>query len=136
MRSLWIATTLALSQLGAPGPAGSPDRSEYRWYPNGRIESVRAYERGRKVGRHLGYWSDGKPRFEAAYQGDAYHGEYRTWYPSGQPYERRHFDHGREAGLQQSWTETGELFLNYEVRDGRRYGLVNAQPCVPVGEAR
>jgi len=33
--------------------------------------------------------------------------------------------------LQQSWTAGGELYLNYEVRGGRRYGMVNAKPCLP-----
>ena len=33
------------------------------------------------------------------------------------------------------WTSDGVLFLNYEVRGGRRYGLVNARPCIPTGKA-
>jgi antitoxin component YwqK of YwqJK toxin-antitoxin module len=137
MKTAWIlAAALSLGEAGAPAPAGHPDRLEYRFYRDGRVESVRAYVGEKKVGTHRGYWSDGTPRFEAQYEEDAYHGEYRTWYASGQPYERRHFDHGRESGLQQSWTETGELFLNYEVRGGRRYGLVNARPCVPVKELK
>jgi hypothetical protein len=67
---------------------------------------------------------------------EAFHGEYRTWYADGRPFERRHYVHGREEGRQQSWTPDGSLFLNYEVRDGRRYGFVNARPCRPVAAAR
>lgn len=78
------------------------------------------------------WWPDGTLKSMAHYAGDVLHGEYRTWYASGRPYELRHFDRGRESGVQQSWTADGELFLNYEVRDGRRYGYVNARPCVPV----
>jgi protein SCO1/2 len=80
------------------------------------------------------FWPNGRLRSEATYAADAYEGEYRTWYQSGKPYELRHYDKGHEEGLQQSWTEAGELYLNYEVRDGRRYGMVNATPCVTVGE--
>lgn len=79
-------------------------------------------------------WPNGRLRLDTTVVNDAYHGEYRTWHQSGAPYELRHFRHGREEGLQQSWTESGELFLNYEVRNGRRYGFVNARPCDPVAE--
>ena len=79
-------------------------------------------------------WPDGGRRLEADRVDDTYHGEYRTWYRSGAPYELRHFVHGREEGPQQSWTEAGEVFLNYEVRGGRRYGFINATPCLSVEE--
>lgn len=61
-------------------------------------------------------------------------GEYRTWHANGQLAEIRRYVNGREEGLQQSWTADGVLFLNYEVRNGRRYGLVNSRPCQPAGE--
>jgi protein SCO1/2 len=58
-----------------------------------------------------------------------YDGEYRSWYESGHPFEVRHYRSGREEGLQQAWTDTGELYINYEARDGRHYGLLNSAPC-------
>ena len=36
--------------------------------------------------------------------------------------------------MQQAWTPDGELYLNYEMRNGRRYGYVNARPCASVKE--
>jgi len=74
-------------------------------------------------------WLNGRPKSDVTYRDDAYEGEYRTWYASGAPYELRHYASGHEDGLQQSWTESGALYLNYEVRGGRRYGMVNATPC-------
>ena len=65
-----------------------------------------------------------------------YEGEYRTWYTSGNPYELRHFEAGHESGLQQSWTEDGTLYLNYESRGGRHFGLVNARTCEQVQQVR
>lgn len=58
--------------------------------------------------------------------------ERRTFYPDGRPYEVRHFFNGKEEGLQQAWTEDGTLYINYEMRGGRRYGFINARPCLPV----
>jgi protein SCO1 len=55
--------------------------------------------------------------------------EKRTHYPSGRLYEVRHFVDGREEGLQQAWTEDGRLYINYEMRNGRRYGVINPRPC-------
>jgi len=80
-------------------------------------------------GRRQQFWPDGGLKSDVTYRDDAYEGEYRTWYATGRPFELRHYVDGHESGLQQSWTESGELYLNYEVRDGRRFGLVNATPC-------
>jgi hypothetical protein len=78
------------------------------------------------------YWPNGQVRLEAHLRHDRFHGTCRTYYASGQPFEVRHYVHGREEGRQQSFTETGELFLNYDVWQGRRYGFLNARPCMPV----
>ena len=86
-------------------------------------------------GHVLQYWPDGTLRSDVNYRQDAYEGVYRTYYASGAPYELRHYTNGHEDGVQQSWTETGVLYLNYEVRNGRRYGLVNASPCNTVGDS-
>ncbi len=77
------------------------------------------------------YWPNGQIRSVATYHHDVRHGEYRTFREDGTRYELRHYDQGRESGMQQSWEQDGTLFLNYEVRKGRRYGFVNATPCVP-----
>lgn len=62
--------------------------------------------------------------------------ERRTFYPDGRLFEVRHFYNGKEEGLQQAWTEDGTLYINYEMRNGRRYGFINARPCRPVEESR
>lgn len=121
------AALILMAQL----PGIHADRVEVTRYPNGQPAAVYVYRDGRKVGTHVTWWPSGAVRSLAQYADDAYDGEYRTYYETGRPYELRHYSHGREAGLQQSWTADGALFLNYEMRDGRRYGMVNARPCVP-----
>lgn len=78
------------------------------------------------------FWPNGRVRLEAHLRHDRFHGTYRTYYASGQPFEVRHYVQGREEGRQQSFTEAGDVFLNYEVWQGRRYGYLNARPCMPV----
>ena len=111
-------------------PGLGADRVEVARHGNGRLASVQAYRNGRKIGTHAAWWPSGAMRMMAQYAGDVYDGEYRTFYETGRPYEVRHYSRGREAGLQQSWTADGVMFLNYEMREGRRYGMVNARPCV------
>jgi protein SCO1/2 len=122
------AALMLMAQL----PATGVDRIDVTRYPDGRPASVQAWRGNRKAGSHAAWWPSGAIRLVARYDNDAYDGEYRTFYETGRPYELRHYSHGREAGLQQSWTADGVLFLNYEMRDGRRYGMVNARPCETV----
>ncbi|MFN7915115.1 MAG: SCO family protein [Vicinamibacterales bacterium] len=89
---------------------------------------------GVRNGHVVMYWPGGVLKSDITYRDDAYEGDYRTFYPSGAPYEWRHYVNGHEEGLQQSWAEDGTLYLNYEVHDGRRYGLVNASPCSIVSD--
>ncbi len=121
----------SLSQAGSLVP-GSPDRVIQVFDEGGTLVSETAYRDGRKVGRYVSFWPDGGPRVRAVYAGDVIEGEYRTWHPNGRRAELKHYSAGHEAGLQQAWTDEGELFLNFEVRNGRHYGLINSKPCLPV----
>lgn len=76
-------------------------------------------------------WPNGNLRRSFDMRNDVRDGEYRTFTIDGKAYELKHFVDGREDGLQQAWDERGQLYLNYIVKDGRRYGLVNAKPCLP-----
>jgi len=100
-----------------------------------RLGGARGFSRAagdRRNGRVQTFWPNGRLKSDVHYKEDAYEGEYRTWYENGAPYEMRYYVAGHEAGMQQSWTLEGVLYLNYEVRNGRRYGLVNAAPCATV----
>ena len=82
--------------------------------------------------RVLVRWPNGNLRSDTSYRDSVYDGDVLTWYEGGQPYQRRHFVRGHEDGLQQAWTDKGALYVNYEVREGRRFGLLNSTPCVEV----
>lgn len=76
----------------------------------------------------------GGPTGPSAQGSHVRNGEFRTWHSNGQLAEVRRYVNGREDGLQQSWTSEGVMYLNYEVREGRRYGLVNSRPCLPADD--
>lgn len=131
MSLLLLAALSGVAEKGAVVP-GAPDRIEQVFDERGVLLSETAYREGRKMGRHVTYWPGGARRVEAFYDGDRIEGEYKSWHANGRLAERRRYEKGLESGMQQAWTEKGELFLNFEVRNGRHYGLVNSRPCIPV----
>jgi len=111
---------------------GAPDRIVQVFDDRGALLSQTSYRDGRKIGRHVSFWPNGSKRVEALYNGDVIEGEYRAWHANGQLAELKHYAQGHEVGRQQAWTDQGELFLNFDARNGRHYGLVNSKPCMPV----
>ena len=101
-----------------------------KWYPNKQLSEQRLYHNGKKVGKHLGYWEDGKPKFEMSFENREFQGIVREWYKTGQLYKFFHYEKGYEQGSQKMWWENGVIRANYEVRNGRRYGLVGLKLCM------
>jgi antitoxin component YwqK of YwqJK toxin-antitoxin module len=128
---LLLASLAASGQAGAVLP-GSRDGIVQVFSDEGVLLSQTAYREGRKTGRHVSFWPNGRPRVRALYDGDVIEGEYRSWHANGRLADLKHYVAGHEAGLQQAWTDRGELYLNFEVRNGRHYGLINSKPCLPV----
>ena len=131
MRPIILAIALIAAPAAVTGGAGEVPVEQTMLHGNGILASRGYFADGRKVGLHETWWPNGVRRSSAFYLADAFHGEYRTWRENGHAYELRHFDHGHESGIQRSWNDDGSLFLNYEVRNGRRYGFINAVPCLP-----
>ena len=134
MGRLTLVLIAALSGAGQAGNLvpGAPDNIVQVFDDRGTLLRETAYRDGRKVGRHVSYWAGGGKRVETFYNGDVIEGEYRAWHANGRLAELKHYVNGHQAGMQQAWTDRGELFLNFEVRNGRHYGLVNSRPCLPV----
>ena len=103
-----------------------------RWYASGVRESRRRYERNRKHGRHDAWFENGQRKFLMFFDQGKYQGERKEWYPSGDVYAIFQYVNGEEVGLQRVWGPNGKLRSNYFVKDGRRYGLIGAKPCVSV----
>lgn len=105
-------------------------------YPSGKIRWKREYRHGLKDGLHLGWWENGRKMFEYHFRKDVYHGAFREWYADGRPAKEMHYERGAEAGLQRAWRANGTLYANYEARDGRLYGVINARLCYSVKDGR
>lgn len=128
MRGLALCVFVGLMSVVSAGPGLEVVEQQH---PDGHTSLRETRVDGHRVGLQETWWPNGQLRSRAWFRRDVFHGEYRTWRQDGSRYELRHFVDGREEGRQQSWDETGKLYLNYEVRAGRRYGFVNAYPCAP-----
>lgn len=117
-----------------PYLAGRRHGTAYRWFENGRPQSSRGYRGGTKQGPQLGFWPNGTRRFHYLAEAGLYQGTYRAWHDNGELGALGHFEAGREQGAQRSWDRSGRLLSNYVVKDGRRYGLLDAKPCFTVDE--
>ena len=110
---------------------GLLDGTSRVWHPDGTRAELRQFREGRKTGTHRGWWPTGRRQFECTYAGDLAIGECRDWYATGQLAAIHRYAAGVEAGLQQGWDRAGSLQFSYEIRDGRRYGLLGSELCRP-----
>ncbi len=106
-----------------------------RFDAKGRLLDQRHYRNNRKDGVHQAWYANGQRRFEATFQHGVYEGVYREWFANGERAAEFRYEKGEEMGLQRTWDADGGLRGNYVVRDGRRYGLIGAKPCVAVSDS-
>jgi len=101
-----------------------------KWYPNKQLAEYRTFDVGKKVGKHLGFWKEGKPKFEFYFTKGEHDGVANEWYSNGQAYKAFHYSMGYENGSQKIWWENGVIRANYVVKQGRRYGLIGLKLCM------
>jgi antitoxin component YwqK of YwqJK toxin-antitoxin module len=102
------------------------------WYPKGRLAERRFFKQGRREGLHESWWENGKPRFAYQFAADLHHGFRKEWYESGQMALCFNYDQGKEIGPQKGWFADGAIRFNFEVRNGRVYGLTGVKNCMSV----
>ena len=110
---------------------GKEEGEQNVFYPGGRLCEKRKYHLGEKDGEHVGWWSNGNKRFEYHFANGVYNGDYREWYESGKPLKHIHYAEGIDD-RGKGWRENGKLYMNFTVKNGRRYGLNNSNLCYTV----
>ena len=106
-----------------------------KWYPNKQLMEERLYAGGRKNGKQIAYWENGKKRFEFIAKNDAYEGELREWTFDGKLTHLAHFKEGQEEGSQKLWYDNGKIRANYVIIKGKRYGLLGTKNCKNVSDS-
>jgi antitoxin component YwqK of YwqJK toxin-antitoxin module len=98
------------------------------WYQDGAKESERYYDRGEKEGLHIGWWPNGNKQYAYEFSQGMYHGTFKEWYETGKLLHVFEYDHGQEVRAI-GWRENGRTYINFVVRNGKKYGLTNARLC-------
>jgi antitoxin component YwqK of YwqJK toxin-antitoxin module len=98
------------------------------FYPGGQLLARRYYHDGEKDSIHRGWWPNGQAQFEYHFHAGTYQGWFKEWYASGRPLKAIWFDRGQEQ-YGKGWRENGKIYMSFEVRNGRLYGLVNPNLC-------
>lgn len=106
-----------------------------RFYANNFLQEQRQYVMGKKNGKHIGYWDNGKLAFEYLLEDDVYNGNQRDWNRDGQMIKSLNYIDGQQEGLQQIWDDNGIIRTNYVIKNNRRYGLLGTKNCVNVSDS-
>ena len=110
---------------------GKKQNSAADYYPDGSLKFSTDYYNGRIHGEKKS-WSNNTPRMLISslnyFQGKP-HGEQKQWYPTGEIFKIMNLDMGKESGMQQAFRKNGDLFANYEARNGRIFGLKKTALC-------
>jgi len=106
-----------------------------KWFDNKQLMETREYKNGKKNGKQIAYWDNGRKRFEYTAKDDAMEGEMREWMVNGKLYHLAHYENGQEEGTQKMFYENGKIRANYIMVKGRRYGLLGTKNCKNVSDS-
>ena len=68
----------------------------------------------------------------AYFKNGEHNGEMTQWHKNGKVYKKFNYKSGFEEGNQKIWNDKGNLKANYDVIQGRRYGLKGIKNCKSV----
>lgn len=108
---------------------GKKEGEALKWYQDGVLMKKAFYKANRLHGEIRSWWPDGSPASTLNYKNGSKDGEQKSWYPNGQLSRKTNFNMGLEEGMQQAWLENGKIYVNYEAKNGRTFGLRKAKLC-------
>jgi antitoxin component YwqK of YwqJK toxin-antitoxin module len=103
-------------------------------YPNGCFQKTSTYTENRLMGMVKSWWPNGIICSESNYIDGKKHGIQKRWYANGQLSRQATNYHGKEGGLHQAWLENGKIYANYEVKNGRIFGLKRSNLCYQLND--
>jgi len=108
---------------------GKLDGEYETWHHSGQLKESRFFRNNKKTGEHRGYWSNGAASYHYAFNDGLYVDTLKEWYINGQLYKLEYYQDGKQFGRQKAWKKDGELYLNYDVINGRKYGNTGIKHC-------
>lgn len=108
---------------------GKREGEDVMYFSDGSIKRKAFYVNNKLHGKKTNYLQNGQLMSESNYVNGERHGVQKVWYSSGQLANQRNLVKGKEEGLQKAWLENGTIYVNYEVKNGRIFGMKRANLC-------
>ena len=100
-----------------------------KWFESGALAFEAQYFENKLHGKSSSWWSNGKIRSESNFDFGKSHGLQTEWYNSGVKFKESNLNQGLEEGMQRAWRENGKIYINYEAKNGRIFGLKRSNLC-------
>ena len=110
---------------------GKKHNASLKWYADGHLQRSAQYAGGKLDGSKK-TWSPDSLHVLVShlnYQRGKLHGIQTKWYPTGEIFKVLNLKNGKEEGMQKGYRKNGDLYANYEAREGRIFGLKKAALC-------
>ena len=104
---------------------GKKQNEDVTWFKNGKIRSKANYYNGKLHGKKQIWIQDSIYTLVAEYNNHLGkgHGKQTKWYATGELFQIRNLQMGIEEGMQQAFRKNGDLYTNYEAKNGRIFDL-------------
>lgn len=99
------------------------------WSTNGVLRVASHYHQNRLHGDYKSWWENGTLGMQAYYTDGKKQGVEAQWYATGQKSKQLYYVDGHQNGMQKAWLKNGKLYVNYEAKHGRTFGLMRANSC-------
>ena len=99
------------------------------WYNNGVLKMESHYDQNTSIGSYKSWWRNGVLSSESNYVNGKVNGIERKWFDNGVLSKQRNLLDVKENGIQQAWLKNGKLYVNYEAKNGRIFGMRRANSC-------
>lgn len=100
-----------------------------RWTKNGKLQVESYYKNNRLSGEYKSWWENDTLASLSYYKEGVLQGLEKKWYSNGQLAKLRTLVDGKENGFQKAWLANGTLYVNYEAKNGRIFGMKRANSC-------
>jgi antitoxin component YwqK of YwqJK toxin-antitoxin module len=128
-------TALSFFFILLPTISFAAPKKEVSYYPNHQLAFERFYQKGHKVGRHRMWYPSGKLRSESDFSAPDQMKRYREWYENGVLAKEIIFANGLETETK-IYRESGQIYVNRVMHNGRLYGLPGGKACDRVREEK
>ncbi|MDO6736424.1 toxin-antitoxin system YwqK family antitoxin [Wenyingzhuangia sp. 2_MG-2023] len=106
------------------------------WFSNGQLRIESNYNQNALTNTYKAWRANGILESECYFVKGKKEGVEKNWYPNGQLSKLRNLTGGKENGIQQAWLANGEIYVNYEAKHGRVFGLKRANLCYKLNDEK